>query len=235
MSAAAPTRSRAVRSDGEQSRERLLHSALALFAQHGYAKTSTRDIADAAGTNLAAISYYFGDKAGLYRAVFVEPMGDPADELGPMRDPSLTLGQALRVFYAGFVEPLRHGDLARQCMKLHMREMVEPTGLFEDELARTIRPSHEALVAVLCRHLGVPRSDDDLLRLAVCIVALGVHLHVGREVTDLLAPNLNRAADSVDLWLERMVLFATAMVEAERGRCDGASRADASAPLPMEK
>jgi AcrR family transcriptional regulator len=227
MSATAPARPRAVRSDGEQSRERLLHSALALFAQHGYAKTSTRDIADAAGTNLAAISYYFGDKAGLYRAVFVEPMGDPADELDRMRDPALTLGQALRVFYASFVEPLRHGDLARQCMKVHMREMVDPTGLFEDEIARTIRLSHEALVAVLRRHLDVPRADDDLLRLAVCIAALGVHLHVGREVTDVLAPSLNRVADAIDLWLERMVLFGAAMVEAERQRRQRTSRIDA--------
>ena len=47
----------------------------ALFAQQGFAKTSTREIAEAAGTNIAAISYYFGDKAGLYRAVFFEPQG----------------------------------------------------------------------------------------------------------------------------------------------------------------
>jgi AcrR family transcriptional regulator len=60
------------RSDGEQSRERLLHSAIRLFAEQGYAKTSTRELAQAAGTNAAAIGYYFGDKAGLYRAAFAQ-------------------------------------------------------------------------------------------------------------------------------------------------------------------
>ena len=74
-------RSRPQRSDGEQSRERLLQAALALFAEQGYAKTSTREIAEAAGANLAAISYYFGDKSGLYHVVFTEPMGDPAEDI----------------------------------------------------------------------------------------------------------------------------------------------------------
>src|SRR4051812_38465331 len=63
------------RSDGAEARERLLHTALKLFAEKGFSKTSTREIAQAAGANIASISYYFGDKAGLYRAVYTEPLG----------------------------------------------------------------------------------------------------------------------------------------------------------------
>ena len=58
------------RSDGTQARLRLLRAALECFATHGYNKTSTRQIAHAAGVNLAAINYYFGSKAELYRAVY---------------------------------------------------------------------------------------------------------------------------------------------------------------------
>ena len=218
MLTTAPTRPRAQRSDGEQSRERLLHSALTLFAQHGYAKTSTRDIAEAAGANLAAISYYFGDKAGLYRAVFTEPMGDPAEDIARYDGAELTLGQALRGLYIGFIEPLRQGDVARLCMKLHMREMLEPTGLWQHEIQHSIKPMHDALVKVLCRHFGLRRADDDLLRLAVCIAGLGVHLHVGRDVIDALAPALNDNAKALDLWLERLVMYARSMIDAEGRR-----------------
>src|SRR3990167_11545620 len=84
MSATLPERARAARSDGEHSRGRLLHAGLRLFAQHGFSKTSTREIAEAAGTNVAAISYYFGDKAGLYRAVFLEPIDAPPPDLSPL-------------------------------------------------------------------------------------------------------------------------------------------------------
>lgn len=50
-------------------RERILEEALPLFAQHGYAGTSTRMIAKAAGVNVATLAYYFQGKEGLYFAV----------------------------------------------------------------------------------------------------------------------------------------------------------------------
>ena len=58
------------RGDGPAARQRLLGEAVRLFAQQGFARTSTRTIAQAAGVNISAISYYFGDKEGLYRSAF---------------------------------------------------------------------------------------------------------------------------------------------------------------------
>ena len=203
----------------EDARERLLNAGLRLFAQQGYSKTSTRELAEAANVNVASISYYFGDKAGLYRAVFFEPMGGKAeDEVARYNDPQMSLPQALHGFYAGFLEPLKQGDLARLCMKLHFRELVEPTGLWQEELAHGIKPLHDALVVVLCRHLGLAQPDDDLLRLAVCLAGLGVHMHIGRDVTDQIAPGLNDGAAAIDLWAERLLMFGLAMVQAEAQR-----------------
>ncbi len=212
---------RSTRSDGEQSRERLLHAALSLFAHQGFAKTSTREIAEAAGTNLAAIKYYFGDKAGLYRAVFFDLQSKPEDEIRRYDGEALSLREALRGLYLGFLEPLKQGELTTLCMKLHMREMLEPTGLWSEEIEQGIRPMHEALVQVLCRHVGVAQPDDELQRLAVCVSALGVHLHVGRDVTDALAPALNNAPDALDRWLDTLVMYAEAMVAAEMRRRAG--------------
>ena len=202
----------------EPSRERLLRVGLALFSEHGFSKTSTREIAENAHTNIAAISYYFGDKAGLYRAVFFESQGSPQDEMARYAGTELTLTQALRGLYASFLEPLKRGDMARQCMKLHAREMIEPTGLWDEEIRTGIRPMHDALVAVLCRHFGVTEPDDDLHRLAVCISGLGLHMHVGRDVIDVIAPTLNAQPQSLDLWMERLVMYARAMVAAESRR-----------------
>ena len=213
------------RQDGEQTRERLLRIGLALFAQQGFAKTSTREIAEAAHTNIAAISYYFGDKAGLYRAVFFESQGSPEKGMAGFSSEGLALEQALRGFYASFLEPLMQGEMARQCLKLHVREMIEPTGMWEEEISTGIRPMHEALVTVLCRHFSVASADDDVRRLAVCIAGLGVHMHVGRDVTDVIAPTLNAQANSFDLWLERLVMYALAMVDSEARRRAGAATA----------
>jgi AcrR family transcriptional regulator len=214
---------RASRHDGEASRARLLASGLRLFAQQGFAKTSTRELAEDAGVNVASISYYFGDKAGLYRAVFFEPLGSPQDDIARYSAPGLSLPQALAGLYAGFLEPLKQGDAARLCMKLHFREMLEPTGLWQEAITHGIQPMHEALLAVLCRHFGLETADDELQRLAVCIAALGVHLHVGHDVIEQLAPQLNQGADALDRWSDRLVMYALAMIEAERQRRSGAA------------
>ena len=210
--------------DGPDTRDRLLQAGLRLFALQGYAGTSTRELAEAAQVNVAAISYHFGDKAGLYRAVFFEPMGGAAtpEDLA-FGDPALPLEASLRGFYAVFLEPLKQGDTARLCMKLHYREMLEPTGLWEEDLAHGIRPLHDALLARLRAHFALPEADDDLLRLALALAGLGVHLHVGRDVHDRLAPGLMDGCAAIDTWTERLVLFGLAMVQAEGRRRAGAA------------
>ena len=209
---------RGPRQGGEAARARLLHAGLRLFAQQGYARTSTRELAEAAGANVASISYYFGDKAGLYRAVFLEPMGSTQEDIARYDGPELSLRQALEGLYAGFLEPMRQGDTARLCMKLHLREMLEPTGLWQVQVDQGIRPMHEALLALLCRHLGLADPDDDLKRLALSIAGLGVHLHVGHDCMAQLAPGLNDGPRALDLWSERLTMYALAMIEAERAR-----------------
>ena len=49
-------------------RQRLLQAALKAFGQHDYEAVSTRQIVEAAGANIAAISYHFGGKRALYLA-----------------------------------------------------------------------------------------------------------------------------------------------------------------------
>ncbi len=209
----------------EDPRYRLLHSGLRLFAAQGYSQTSTRELAESAGVNVAAISYYFGDKAGLYRAAFCEPMGAPEDDLARYNGDNMSLPEALRGFYAGFLEPLKQGDVSRLCMKLHFREMLEPTGLWAADPSFGIRQMHEALVAVLCRHLGLDSTqaagDIDLQRLAICIAGLGVHLHVGHDINNVLAPGINEGDANLDGWSERLVEFALALVQTEKRRRSG--------------
>jgi TetR/AcrR family transcriptional regulator, regulator of cefoperazone and chloramphenicol sensitivity len=207
----------AVRSP-DDARARLLQAGLRLFAAQGYAKTSTRELAETASVNVASISYYFGDKAGLYRAVFEEPLGPPEADIARFDGAELTLREALHGFFAAFLEPLRQGDEARLCMKLHFREMLEPTGMYDPLMAHGIKPMHDALVAVLARHLGLAGPDRELERLSVCVSGLGVHLHMGRDVIDELVPSLNQGDSAIDQWAERLVMFGLAMVQAEAQR-----------------
>ena len=53
---------------GEETRARIVESALRLFGEHGFEGASTRDIATHAGVNAPALQYYFDNKEGVYRA-----------------------------------------------------------------------------------------------------------------------------------------------------------------------
>lgn len=211
-----PDDARKPRADGEQSRERLLLAAMRLFAEQGYAKTSTREIALAAGANVAAISYYFGDKAGLYSATFAEACTDPRDSIAMFDQPHFTLTESLQGFYRQMLAPLQQGDEAELMLRLWCREMIEPTGLWLAEIDNSIKPEHLALVGVLCRHLGLAAPDDDTHRLAHAIAAMAIQLMVGRDIVERVTPRLLAGADAIEQWQRRLVRYARAMVEAER-------------------
>ncbi|MES2743046.1 MAG: CerR family C-terminal domain-containing protein [Pseudomonadota bacterium] len=200
------------RVDGEQSRERLLLAAMRLFGEQGYAKTSIRQIAQAAGANVAAISYYFGDKASLYRAAFTWHGHDKRSECAAFDQPHFTLREALAGFYGQMLEPLKEGYLAKLFLRLWFREMVEPTGLWEQRINQGIRPMHQALVGMLARHLGMSEPDDRLHRLAYAIAALSVHLMVSRELIESITPHLLDSPQAVEQWIAQLVGFAEAMV-----------------------
>lgn len=204
-----------MRSDGEQAKGRLLDAALVLFAEKGFAKTSTREIAQAAQVNIASISYYFGDKAGLYRAVYMDPRGNPHVDAARGETSPPDLDTFLRALLLGFTEPLKQGDVVQSCMKLHFREMLEPTGLWQEEIETEIKPAHQALVRLLCDHLGLKKADDDVHRLAFSLVGLGVMLHVGGDVFKAVRPNLLSSLKSIDAYGQRLLEFAHAMVHAE--------------------
>ena len=84
--------SRARRSDGASTRSTILNAAGQLFAEFGYAGTTNRAICERAGSNTAAINYYFGGKDGLYEAVLIEAHSQIVDyeKLAAIRDSGLS-------------------------------------------------------------------------------------------------------------------------------------------------
>jgi AcrR family transcriptional regulator len=228
-----PMPRRAPRSDGAEARHRLLHTALRLFAQKGFAKTSTREIAREAEVNISAISYYFNDKNGLYGACFSEPMGGDSDDLVAIcSTPGLTLEAALRTCFSSVIEPLKQGEIVRQCIQLHMREMLEPTSQWAEELERDIKGPHRAIADLLCRHLKVDRADDDIHRLTFAITGLSMQLYVNQDFIEAVRPSLLRTPRAIDAWADRLTGYAMALVQAEAARRHAAADAGTSAPAP---
>ncbi|HYM60922.1 MAG TPA: TetR family transcriptional regulator [Thermoanaerobaculia bacterium] len=66
-----PVRSQLSTAKAEETRERILTAALTLFREHGFEKTTMRDIAAAAGVATGAAYYYFRSKEELVMAFYL--------------------------------------------------------------------------------------------------------------------------------------------------------------------
>jgi AcrR family transcriptional regulator len=84
-------------------KQRILGAAEILFARHGFAGASLRQVTSAANVNLAAVNYHFGSKENLINEVFRRRL----DELNEQRlhalhdaqaQPDFNLEQALEAF-----------------------------------------------------------------------------------------------------------------------------------------
>lgn len=199
-------------------RSKLVLAALHVFAEKGFEGATTREICELAGANISAIRYYFGDKAGLYHAAFTEPMGDKPCHFSIETYANLQLPEALGLFFKEFLEPLSKGEELRLVMKLHFREMLEPTGAWQQEIDAEIKPQHVAMVGMLKQYLGLSRIDNDLHRLAFAIIGMGVHFYIGYDVVKAISPQLVETPNALDALANSLATYSVAMIEAEAKR-----------------
>lgn len=210
--------SRKSRSDGERSRERLLLAAMQLFGEQGFSRTTIREIAKAGNANVGAISYHFGDKAGLYDACFTALCKPIRDNIALYDQPHFTLREALFNYYRQMVAPLLAGQDAELFMRLFYREMLEPTGIWKREINNNIKPEHMALVSILCRHLRLSEADGKIHLLAYAISSMGAQMVTWRDVVKAITPELMASPDAIFAWVEQLVDMAEAMIESEKAR-----------------
>lgn len=201
---------------GALAREQLIAHAARIFSSKGYAGASTREICEAAGVNLASIHYYFGDKEGLYRAVLLLPIKEMTAAFEGFDDPALAFEDALRLLFAPFMSHAERGDqLDTHLMRLHLREMTEPSPVFAEIVKVTIAPVHASICSVLARHCALEHHDVDLQQLAFALIAVANDYCMSREFMGLLAPQLLQRPRADELALDRLVGYGRALLDYE--------------------
>jgi len=155
-----------------ETRERILDAAEALFVEHGYEATSTRMVTGAAQVNLAAVNYHFGSKEDLMRAVIRRRMAALNEEwlrvLDQAEAKAKTKGSPVKpsvIVDAFFGTPLRiaaglPGAEGRTFLHLVGRTMTEPSAFIRNflatEYARVLERYKRALFKALP---GVPKAE----------------------------------------------------------------------------
>lgn len=208
----------AINSDPQQAsaQQRLVSAALSVFASKGYEGASTREICRLAEVNVAAIHYYFGDKASLYREVFRLP-----EQLGlfpaEMDDPALHPRDVLVAFYRHIMGYIVAPERVQQLRLVFLREELQPSGVLDRDTDGP-RRVHDRLTAFLCRAIGLLEADLALHQLAFSLGGLVLVLFVERTTVDLIAPELLASDAAVQATIERLADHGLALVESEAAR-----------------
>ncbi len=188
----------------QQTKDRILDAAEKLYAEYGFAETSTRAITHAAGVNLAAVNYHFGSKEGLFRDLVARRF-DPInaeriarlDALEALGEPSLE--QVLEALVAPILA-LRLNDPRGAGLLVQITgRLTSPKQTHTDELGEIFRKTSERFMAALRRCIPELGEREQLWRL---------NCTIGVMIGTMLDPHgfLQKEADSDELHFEREVL-----------------------------
>jgi AcrR family transcriptional regulator len=135
---------------GEERRAQLLDVARGLFAEHGY-RTTTAEVARAAGVSDALVVKHFGTKENLFRATVVEPLVELFE--------AWLLEGRQRVLTDTLGEPGEHLDLLRDFGRQWTELILEHRGLlislvrgsaeFADEATQVLGLVHQLVEDVV--------------------------------------------------------------------------------------
>ena len=175
------------------SKEQLLTTAIRMFGQSGYDAVSTRNLAEAAGVNVALINYHFGGKQELYigaidhivgivqpRLSVIEEMARQAQTVAgddPQRQATLIAQLVDNVLTLFFETPALH-----DAIPFVLRELFMPGPHFERLYDALPRRLHELMTGLVAWITGLPPESDQAKIRTHAVVGQIIVFHLGRTI-----------------------------------------------------
>lgn len=196
-------------SDEPDARQRLLAAALEAFAADGFEGATVRDICRAAGTNIAAVNYYFGDKERLYIEAVKQAhaCAGRMDSLSVL-PPDVSPVEKLRLYIREMVRRV-HAPTSPTAVKLMMREMANPGKAAHVVVTEFIQPAAFRLRDIL-RELLPHLDEQRLLLTGFSVVGQCLFYRQNRPVAELVFGKETIAALNVDAVADHVVQFTLA-------------------------
>jgi AcrR family transcriptional regulator len=211
------------RSDGQNTRAKLLEAAAEVFARKGYRDTTVTDICKAANTNVASVNYYFGSKEHLYAEVWREAF-DQAEAVYPIRgglDETAPVEERLHALVKSFVNKMLDQGKLGWSGQILLMELVHPTEATEMVRQDVLQPIHLWVMQIMRDFLGPEATDKQV---ALCCMSV-VHQCLGLGQRKGKRPQAIEAlfTEGPEHIAEHIFQFSLAGIGAVRRQVDGAT------------
>ncbi|MBV8814567.1 MAG: CerR family C-terminal domain-containing protein [Verrucomicrobia bacterium] len=173
-------------------RARLIEAAAEIFGTYNLEGATTRQLAQQAGVNQAAIPYYFGGKEGLYLATMEHfftvhtpriqvLVAEIESRLSSERVTQTEALDLLKELLERLLEILLRQQTNRSFGRIIIREQMQPTKAFDLIYDRVIRHVHETISALLAVILDREPTDRLVILRAQMVVGQVLIFLSGRE------------------------------------------------------
>jgi AcrR family transcriptional regulator len=160
----------------------ILQIAQELFSEKGFSATSVRDIADKAQVNISMISYYFGGKDGLLKALIETRIGSMKIRLKTiLSDPKLTPNDKINILIEESISKFwSHRELNNIILREHNFKLVEELKNLLLQI-RQSRYEHLAMVIQEGQAEGIFRKDINIPLLQAALTGFMKHIHFAED------------------------------------------------------
>lgn len=167
--------------DINTTKQKLLQAACEIFSAKGYRDATVAEICDAAGANIAAVNYHFGDKSNLYYACFTHLIA-LANRTYPQPDPETAASEEwlCSFIHSRILNILDDGE-AGLLPRLMYQEMGQPTDIHARLHEDFIEPMLMMIRSKILDYLGGEAGEGILNIALVNFTSLHVFMNVGMQ------------------------------------------------------
>jgi AcrR family transcriptional regulator len=213
ISLARPGLSSKIEENRQSTRQHLLEAAGQIFAEKGFERTTAKEICERAGTNTAAVNYYFGGIEALYGAVLDEArrrilsVREIAMAVEGKTDPREKLQAALDVVVQTLLGPVSSSWV----LQVFGRDMVTPSPTTYPAKDKLILPIARILRGFIGEFMGLPEDHPAVARGCVSLMAPICILIIGdRRMIKRAFPSFGLGAEDAPALARHMVDYALA-------------------------
>lgn len=155
----------------DPTRDKLLDVAGRIFADRSYRSATIREICVAAGANVAAVNYHFGDKLGLYTEVVQQSLqAAHIEAIQSALDQNLPPDEILRAVIRARLRSICRGDLPDWHFRILAHELAQPTPALQQLVNKVGRPIFNRLLELIGRMIGLPPDDEKTRLCAISVM-----------------------------------------------------------------
>jgi TetR/AcrR family transcriptional regulator, regulator of cefoperazone and chloramphenicol sensitivity len=202
------------RQDGVETRQQLLQAAGEVFAEHGYANATSKEICARANANVAAVNYHFGGKDGLYAAVLEEAHARliSLDALAAAAQSPIDPRVKLKLFIGRIVGEISKRGAESWELRVLSREVLSQSAMMDRMVDNQIVPKSRLFRGIVADIMQLPVEHPAVSRSIVNIMGPCLLLLISsRSIQKKALPYLDLNPQTL---ANHMVAFSLAGMEA---------------------